>query len=106
MVSDLSDAELDSPASKQQHSSNADKVLVTALDFKTTQGKAPEPIPYMQVSASIKKKIWLGQYIDLAFLLETQPVPDNDKAYEFSCSNNNTKKLSLTSAKPKAQSRF
>ena len=36
-------------------------------------------------------------------MLETQPVPEDDKAYEFSCSNNNTNKLSLTTAKPKAK---
>ena len=45
----------------------------------------------------------MGQYINLAYLLETQPVPEDDKAYEFSCSNNNTNKLSLTTAKPKAK---
>ena len=45
----------------------------------------------------------MGQYTDLTYLLETQLVPEDDKAYEFSCSNNNTNKLSLTTAKPKAK---
>ena len=75
------------------HVSLIHEVLVNALDFKTAPGKA---------AASIMKKIWAGQYIDLTYLLETQPVPDDDKAYEFSCSNN-TNKLSLTTAKPKAK---
>ena len=57
----------------------------------------------MHVLASIKKRIWTSQYVDLVYLLETQPVPDDDKAYEFSCSNSNTNKLSLTTAKPKAK---
>ena len=57
----------------------------------------------MHVSTSLKKKIWVGQYINLAYLLETHPVPEDDKAYEFSCLNNNTNKLSLTTAKPKAK---
>ena len=102
-VSDSSDAEQDSPVSKQQDSSDADEILVNALDFKTTPGKAPEPLLSMHVSTSIKKKIWVGQYIDLAYLLETQLVPDDDKAYEFSCSNNNTTKLNLPTAKPNAK---
>ena len=65
--------------------------------------RVPEPILSMHVSVSIKKKIWVGQYIDLTYLLETQLVPEDDKAYEFSCSNNKTNKLSLTTAKPKAK---
>ena len=44
-----------------------------------------------------------GQDVNLAYLLETQLVPDDDKAYKFSCSNPNTNKLSLTMAKPKAK---
>ena len=55
------------------------------------------------MSASIKKRIWAGQYIDLSYLLETKPVPDDDKTYEFSCFNSNTNKHSLTTAKPKAK---
>ena len=100
---DSSGAELDSPACKHQDSSDADEVLVNALDFKTATGKAPEPILSMHVSASIKNMIWMRQYIALAYLLETQLVPDYYKAYEFSCSNNNTNKLCLTTAKPKAK---
>ena len=69
----------------------------------TALGKKPESILSMHVSSLVQKKIWTGQYIDLAYLLETQLVPDDEKAYEFSCSNNNTNKLSLTTAKPKAK---
>ena len=102
-TSESSDAEPDSPASNKQESSDADEVLVNALDFKMTPGKMPKPILSIHVSASIKKKIWVGQYINLAYLLKTQLVPEDDKAYEFSCSNNNTHKLSLTTTKPKAK---
>ena len=101
--SDSLDGETDSLVGKQQNLSDSEEVLINALDFKTAPGKVPEPLLSMHVSASLKKKIWAGQYIDLAYLLETQPVPDDDKAYEFSCSNNNTNKLSLTTAKPKAK---
>ena len=66
-------------------------------------GKTHEPLLSMHVSASIKKRIWTGKYVDLAYLLENQPVPDDDKAYEFSCSDSNTNKLSLTTVKPKAK---
>ena len=69
-VSDSSDAELDSPIGKQQDSSDADDVLVNTLDFKTAPGKAPEPLLSMHVSSSIKKKICVGQYINLAYLLD------------------------------------
>ena len=51
----------------------------------------------------LKKRILAGQYIDLAYLLKTQLVPDDDKADEFSCSNSKTNKLSLITAKPKAK---
>ena len=77
--------------------------LVSTLSFSMAPGKLLEPLLSMHVSASIKKRIWAGQYIDLAYLLGTQPVPDDDKAYEFSCSNSNTNKLSLTTVKPKVK---
>ena len=77
--------------------------LISALSFLTAQGKLPEPLLSMHVSASIKKRIWAGQSVNLAYLLETQLVPDDNKAYKFSCSNSNTNKLSLTTAKPKAK---
>ena len=77
--------------------------LVSVLLFTMVPGKTHKPLLSMHVSAFIKKRIWAGQYVDLAYLLETQPVPDDDKAYEFSCSNSNTDKLSLTTAKPKAK---
>ena len=77
--------------------------LASAHLFTTAPGNKHEPLLSMHVSASIKKRIWAGQYVDLAYLLETQLVPDDDKAYEFSCSNSNTNKLSLTTAKPKVK---
>ena len=43
----------------------------------------------------------MGQFIDLAYLLETQPVSEDSKSYEFSCSNSaNPNRLSLTASKP------
>ena len=59
-MSESSDTELDSPASKRQDSSDADEVLVNALDFKMAPGKTPEPILSMHALALIKKKIWVG----------------------------------------------
>ena len=47
--------------------------------------------------------MWAGEYIDLAYLLETNPVPGDEKSYEFACTSNSTNKLSLTTAKPKAK---
>ena len=49
--------------------------LVSALSFSMASGKIHEPLHSMHVSASIKKRIWAGQYVDLAYLLETQPKP-------------------------------
>ena len=77
--------------------------LASALSFTTAPSNKHEPILSMDVSALTKKRIWAGQYVDLAYLLETQLVPDDDKAYEFLCSNSNTNKLSLTTAKPKVK---
>ena len=77
--------------------------LINALSFTTVPGNPPEQLLSMHVSNSIKKCIWAGQYIDLAYLLETQLVPEDDKAYEFSYSSASTNKLSLTTAKPKAK---
>ena len=57
----------------------------------------------MHVSQSIKKHIWAGEYIDLAYLLETNLVPEGEKSYEFACTSNSTNKLSLTTAKPQAK---
>ena len=65
-------------------------------------GKQPEPILSMHVSQSIKKCIWAWEYIDLVYLLETNLVPEDEKSYEFVCTNS-TYKLSLTTAKPKAK---
>ena len=77
--------------------------MVSALSFTTEPGNKHEPLLSMHVSSLIKKRIWAGQYVDLAYLLETRPVPDDDKVYALSCSNSNTNKLSLTTAKPKAK---
>ena len=54
--------------------------LVNALAVSTVPGKQPEPILSMHVSQSIKKYIWAGEYIDLAYLLETNPVPEDEKS--------------------------
>ena len=57
----------------------------------------------MHVSQSIKKYIWAGEYIDLAYLLETNLVPEDEKSYEFACTSHSTNKLSLTTTKPKTK---
>ena len=77
--------------------------LVNALVVSTVPGKQYEPILSMHVSQSIKKQVWAGEYIDLAYLLETNPVPEDEKSYEFACISNSTNKLSLTTANPKAK---
>ena len=77
--------------------------LVSALAVSTVPGKQAEPILSMHVLQSIKKCIWAGEYIDLAYLLETNPVPEDEKFYEFSCTSHGTNKLSLTTTKPKAK---
>ena len=77
--------------------------LVSILSVSTVPGNQPEPILSMNVSQSIKKCIWAWEYIDLAYLLETDLVPEEEKSYEFACSSHSFKKLSLTMAKPKAK---
>ena len=39
----------------------------------------------------------------MAYLTETNPVPKDEKSYEFACTSNSTNKLSLTTAKTKAK---
>lgn len=77
--------------------------LVNALTVSTVPGNQNEPILSLHVSQSLKKRIWVGEYVDLAYLIETNPVPEDDKSYEFACTSNSTNKLSLTTAKPKAK---
>ena len=77
--------------------------LVNTLAVSTVPGKQYEPILSMHVSQSVKKRVWAGEYIDLAYLLETNPVPEDEKSYKFACISNSTNKLSLTTAKPKAK---
>ena len=74
--------------------------LVNALAVSMVPGKQTEPILSMHVYQSIKKCIWAGEYIDLVYLLETNPVPEDEKSYEFACTSHTTNKLSLTTAKP------
>ena len=78
-----------SPASNPSDNTDEEQPdpLVSALSFSTAPGKLPAPLLSMHVSASIKKRIWAGQYVDLAYFCETQLVPNDDKAYKFSCSN-------------------
>ena len=86
----------------QQDQSSMDP-LVNALAVSTVPGKQPEPILSMHISQSIKKCIWAGEYIDLAYLLEANLVPEDEKSNEFACTSNSANKLSLTTAKPKAK---
>ena len=77
--------------------------LVNASAVSTVPGKQPEPILSMHVLQSIKKQIWAGEYIDLAYLLETNLVPEDETLHEFACTSNSTNKLSLTTAKPEVK---
>ena len=63
----LASQDLPSEQSGQQDQSSMDP-LVNALAVSTVPGKQPEPILSMHVSQSIKKCIWAGEYIDLAYL--------------------------------------
>ena len=103
-VASYSSASQDSPGEQngQQDQLLVDP-LVNALAVLTVPGKQPEATLSMHVSQSIKKCIWAGEYIDLAYLLETNLVPEDEKSYEFACTFNSNNKLSLTTAKPKAK---
>ena len=78
-------------------------LLVSTLVVSTVPGKQAEPILSLHVLQSIKKYIWAREYIDLAYLLETNPVPEDENSYEFAGTSHSTNKLSLTTAKPKAK---
>ena len=74
--------------------------LVNALAVLSVPGIKGQPYLSLHVANSIKKQIWAGQFINLAYLLETQPVPEDSKSYEFACSNSaNPKRRSLTASK-------
>ena len=63
-----------------------------------------QPYLFLHVANLIKKCIWAGQFIDLVHLLETQPVSEDSKSYEFVCSNStNPNRLSLTASKPRGK---
>ena len=51
--------------------------LVNALAVSSVPGIKGQPYLSLHVSNSIKKHIWAGHFIDLAYLLETQPVPED-----------------------------
>ena len=88
---------------KQEEVQQSPDPLVSALVVSAVPGKQAKPILSMHVSQSIKKCIWAGEYIDLAYLLKTNPVPEDDKSYEFAYTSHSTNKLSLTTTKPKAK---
>ena len=78
--------------------------LINAWAVSAIPGTKGQPYLSLHVANSIKKCIWVGQFIDLAYLLETQLVPEDSKSYEFACSNSaNPNRLSLTASKPKAK---
>ena len=78
--------------------------LINALAASAIPGIKGQPYLSLHVANSSKKHIWVGQFIDLAYLLETQPVPEDSKSYEFACSNSaNPNRLSLTVFKPKGK---
>ena len=77
-------------------------LLVNALAVSAVPGMKGQPYLSLHVANSIKKHIWAGQFIDLVYLLETQPVPEDSKSYDFACSNSaNPNRLSLTASKPR-----
>ena len=79
-------------------------LLVNALLVSAVPGIKGQPYLSLHVTNSIRKCIWVGQFIDLAYLLETQPVPEDSKSYEFACSNSaNPNRLSLTASKPRGK---
>ena len=53
-------------------------LLVNALAVSIVPGKQPTPILSMHVLQSIKKCILAGEYIDLMYLLKTNPVPEDE----------------------------
>ena len=79
-------------------------LLINALSVSAVPGIKGQPYLSLHVVNSIKKCIWVGQFIDLAYLLETQLVPEDSKSYEFACSNSaNPNRLSLTASKPRGK---
>ena len=76
--------------------------LVNALAILAVPGIKGQPYLSLHAANSIKKCIWVGQFIGLAYLLETQSVREDFKPYEFACSNSaNPNRLSLTASKPR-----
>ena len=72
--------------------------------FQAVPGIKGQPYLSLHVTNLIKKCIWVGQFIDFAYLLETQLVPEDSKLYEFACSNSaNPNRLSLTASKPRGK---
>ena len=61
--------------------------LVNALAVSAIAGIKGQPYLSLHVANSIKKCNWVGQFIDLAYLLEIQLVPEDSKSHKFACSN-------------------
>ena len=79
-------------------------LLVNALSVLAVPGIKGQPYVSLHVANSIKKCIWVGQFIDLAYLLETQLVPEDSKSYKFACSSSaNLNRISLTASKPRGK---
>ena len=78
--------------------------LVNALAILAVPGINGQSYLSLHVANSIKKCIWVGQFIELVYFLETQPVPEDSKLYEFACSNSaNPNRLSLTASKSRGK---
>ena len=74
--------------------------LVNALAVSSVPVMRGQHYLSLDIANSVKKCIWASQFIALAYLLETQPVPEDSKL----CSNStNPDKLSLTSSKPRGK---
>ena len=78
--------------------------LVNALAVSAVPGTKGQPYLSLHIANSIKKYIWVGQFIDLVYLLEAQPVSEDSKSSKFACSNSaNPNRLNLTASKPRGK---
>ena len=54
--------------------------LVNTLAVSSVPGIKGQPYLSLHIANSIKKRVWVDQFIDLAYLLETQLVPEDSKS--------------------------
>ena len=73
--------------------------VMRSLNLKQATGNL-EPLLSMHVAQAVKNKVWVCQYIDLSYLLETNPDPEDNWSFKFSRDVTNSNKLSFKTAKP------